>query len=150
MSALPIYQPRRSYTQPPWRCEEKLSQGGAAGACLRFGRAVWAWVAPLALVAGGGWRMADGGWRMLAAVVLLVVCMAFAGCAGAEAWARSHEREYRVEYRDGGGSASMTVRPYDGAVARADAKRVVEELRTGRLPVAGVEGRGSRVEGGSE
>ncbi len=49
-----------------------------------------------------------------ASAVAIFIASLFAGCAQVQQWDASHEREYRAEYRDGGGSVSMTVRPYDG------------------------------------
>lgn len=46
-------------------------------------------------------------------------------CTHMEAWAQTHEREYRAEYLAGGGAVSMTVRPWNPDLPR-DWKGVVK------------------------
>lgn len=34
------------------------------------------------------------------------------GCSHVERWDATHEREYSLQYKEGGGSVSVTVRPW--------------------------------------
>lgn len=77
------------------------------------------------MVRGMVWklRIANCELRLLALASLAAV--ALPGCAAAGRWAATHEREYRAEYREGGGAVSMTVRPWNPDLPR-DWKGVVK------------------------